>query len=419
MEPGEHNQHPLDSWKAIADHLGVTVRTAQRWESERGLPVRRLPGVKGRVIADPGQLDRWKTTITERSRPWSSVPFLRTYGIAATALLLALVMADGARYLARLRLGAPAMFHFASRALIVTDTDGHEVWRHAFDRAIEAGYYAPGTQQNLVWFGDIDGDGRVETLFVYCPADLETAGSVLYCFSDRGAVKWRFVPGHVVANRERSYPQSYATTNMQVIAAKRGSRPRIVLTSRHVVNSPAQVAALDPHGALIGEYWHFGHVDNLAVADLDGDGMEEVIVGGANNGWAAATLVVLDPRNMTGTSFQGQNDPTQIQGYPIGKEKAVLLFPRTCVSRTLDAYNMVRGLQVTNGEVHVRVNERLADFQAVVLYTLDRRLNVVRVEFSDVLRALHAALALDGTLDHRLTGPEMDRAREIRYLRRF
>jgi hypothetical protein len=33
----------LHSWKEIVAYLRVTVRTAQIWEVERGLPVRRLP----------------------------------------------------------------------------------------------------------------------------------------------------------------------------------------------------------------------------------------------------------------------------------------------------------------------------------------------------------------------------------------
>src|ERR1700679_3996197 len=33
----------LDSWKEIAAYFGKDVRTVRRWESERNLPVRRLP----------------------------------------------------------------------------------------------------------------------------------------------------------------------------------------------------------------------------------------------------------------------------------------------------------------------------------------------------------------------------------------
>ncbi len=50
----------LDSWKAIADYLGLEVRSVQRWEAERGLPVHRVPGERrGRVFAYTGELDEW------------------------------------------------------------------------------------------------------------------------------------------------------------------------------------------------------------------------------------------------------------------------------------------------------------------------------------------------------------------------
>jgi len=50
----------LDSWKEIAAHLDVNVRTAQIWEKERGLPVRRLPGNYGRVFARLDEIQAWK-----------------------------------------------------------------------------------------------------------------------------------------------------------------------------------------------------------------------------------------------------------------------------------------------------------------------------------------------------------------------
>jgi len=60
----------LTSWKEIAGFLGVNVRTAQKWETERKLPVRRLPGGRGRVAADVPALDAWKrTTPDEQSVP--------------------------------------------------------------------------------------------------------------------------------------------------------------------------------------------------------------------------------------------------------------------------------------------------------------------------------------------------------------
>ncbi len=50
----------LSGWKDIAAHLGVSVRTAQDYERNFGLPVHRQPGEKGRVYAHPQELDAWR-----------------------------------------------------------------------------------------------------------------------------------------------------------------------------------------------------------------------------------------------------------------------------------------------------------------------------------------------------------------------
>lgn len=50
----------LNGWGEIADHLGVSVRTAQVYERDLGLPVRRRPGARGRVWALATELDVWK-----------------------------------------------------------------------------------------------------------------------------------------------------------------------------------------------------------------------------------------------------------------------------------------------------------------------------------------------------------------------
>ena len=51
----------LDSWKEIARYLNRDVRTIQRWERDRGLPIRRLPGGnKPAVYALKSELDAWR-----------------------------------------------------------------------------------------------------------------------------------------------------------------------------------------------------------------------------------------------------------------------------------------------------------------------------------------------------------------------
>jgi tetratricopeptide (TPR) repeat protein len=51
----------LDSWQEIADYLGRTVRTCQRYERELNLPVHRLDdSPKARVFAYSDELDAWR-----------------------------------------------------------------------------------------------------------------------------------------------------------------------------------------------------------------------------------------------------------------------------------------------------------------------------------------------------------------------
>lgn len=57
----------LDSWKEIADYLDRDIRSVQRWERSRGLPIYRLPGSKiGGVFAYTAELDKWSHGRRER-----------------------------------------------------------------------------------------------------------------------------------------------------------------------------------------------------------------------------------------------------------------------------------------------------------------------------------------------------------------
>ncbi len=50
----------LNSWKQIAAHLGVSVRTAQRWSEAENLPARRhRDGARGSVFVYKSELDSW------------------------------------------------------------------------------------------------------------------------------------------------------------------------------------------------------------------------------------------------------------------------------------------------------------------------------------------------------------------------
>src|ERR1039458_5735522 len=50
----------LDCWKEIASYLGKGERTVKRWETDRGLPIHRVPGGgRASVYAHTEELDEW------------------------------------------------------------------------------------------------------------------------------------------------------------------------------------------------------------------------------------------------------------------------------------------------------------------------------------------------------------------------
>lgn len=69
----------LETWKEISDYLNRSVRTVQRWERLRGLPVHRLSnGINERVFAYADEIDAWFVGRSEQ--------FEKTDQLAATHL---------------------------------------------------------------------------------------------------------------------------------------------------------------------------------------------------------------------------------------------------------------------------------------------------------------------------------------------
>lgn len=67
----ESKPSELRSWKEIAAYLERDVRTVIRWEKEKGLPVQRVPGPRGKVTvsADSAEIDRWLMGQTGEAAP--------------------------------------------------------------------------------------------------------------------------------------------------------------------------------------------------------------------------------------------------------------------------------------------------------------------------------------------------------------
>lgn len=223
----------LNGWKEIADHLDKGVRTAQRWEMELGLPVHRLPG-RGReiIFAFRIEIDQWllkngqiSDTGKEQTETatkeadllgaglypkayWHANPkLLRSWAVGSTALLLATLLVVFLNSPAA-TLGPPAQYHFDANTLVVTDKGRHDLWTKFLDAPVFKWRYSDEALTIMgppVWFEDLDGDSRRETVFLYDPVTRARSGSLLFCYSEQGDQIWHFATTKAVRDIQSTY----------------------------------------------------------------------------------------------------------------------------------------------------------------------------------------------------------------------
>jgi hypothetical protein len=313
--------------------------------------------------------------------------------------------------------GPPAQMQIAVNTLIVADAEGRELWHHTFDHPLRPDAAAAnGPSRKRVWFGDLDDDGRIETLFVDMPAEHGSRSDALICFSEGGKEKWRFHPGKTVRTRSHTFEPPYDVADFVVAAMGRNRQKTVLVSGSHSMMYPNQIVLLTTDGKMLREYWHSGHLNFVRLGDLDDDGVSEIYLGGTSNARRAATLVVLDPDRFAGTS-QEENPDYQFLNFPPGKERARLLFARSCVNRKYEPFNSVESLWCHGDTIKLGVLERFNNASGpVAFYELTRDLKLKEWDFSAPLRALHTELASTHQIDHNLSQSELDEMRNIRYL---
>jgi hypothetical protein len=395
----------LVSWKEIATYLGVGVRTAQLWESTRGLPVRRLPGPRGQVSALVSDLDTWKAGAAPVPPIGLPGAGWRAWRWAGAATIVALLAAAFWWWLRPVR---PAHFRVVQDTLIVSDDAGRELWRKPFPPLHENAYRLPGQ----VWIGDLDGrKGSVVFL-----ESREDAAESLIVYDNRGAEQWRFTPGYQVHTGDRAFNPPFHPEQVLVARLGRAREWRIALTSTHL-HYPSQVALLDAHGRLLREYWHSGHLRHLLAMDLTRQGWNTLVVTGISNPRKTSTLLVLDPDHFTGASAE-ESPAYQLQGIASPVETARVLFPRSCINEKLEPFSTVTRLWREGEGIGLEVQQQLDPPGATLFYHLNADLSVRDVGIGTSFERAHQALHAAGVIDHEFTADEKARLSRLTYLKR-
>ena len=249
---------------------------------------------------------------------------------------------------------------------------------------------------------DVDGDGRVEVLFVERPAGFRQSGTVLLCFDENGAIRWRFAFGRERRVGARVFPKAY--DGYLIGATQHGEQRYVVAHATQLPYFPDQVVLLDPKdGGLLDEYWHPGHFYAAKLFDLKGDGREELLLGGVNNPDDAighASLAVLT----IPFGGEGSGDTPNYFGNPGGQEIEYILFPRPSL---FDATKRLPGSFGIAAWPSDLLQVEVGIPSSKIIYTFNHELTLKDVRPSDDLLRTHYKLFQEGKLQE-LAAEERD-----------
>ena len=442
----------LDSWKEIAAHLGRTVRTAQRYEKEGGLPVHRESGGSHeRVFAFTEELDRWlesdallrvpppppagekdrDESAAEVDGPRAEPPHAAAQPSPARRRWAFRLAAAGLTALALLALGrgltggriwpVPAggrvdSIRLDGSELSALDEEGRVLWRKEFPAPL----FPPEARQNpfchppegrISALEDIDGDGAREILVLTGFNGAKLVPSVLHCLSEKGEGLWQYQAGRPLVFGSTRQDGYYLARYFLLEDLDGDGRREILLNSFHHTNYPGLLTLIDSSGEHRGEYIHSGHVCFVTTADLDGDGIREILASGINNGYRKGFLAVLDSRAIEGASPQPDTPEYRCLDVQAGRERAYLLFPRDCVNRLTEPYGTAAQVRLLPDEIRVGSGFILlppCPTGGGLTFRLDGRFRLLGVVADAGYAAYHRCLEEQGRLDHSFSPAELD-----------
>jgi hypothetical protein len=403
----------VSSWKEIAAHFGVTVRTVQIWESERGLPVHRMPGVKGRVYAYIDELEGWAkgelSHAAESLAEPSAVAPARSPRKPTLTICLAAFGVIAAAVVALSSINrphpVPSAYEISGRTLVVKNPAGEVIWRHEFPKQIARMWETGGVWTPFVetrpWIGDLDGDGTREVLFTYSSDPQKLMDSEVYCFDSGGKVRWRYRPGRPVRTRKEQFPMPFFVRMVIPVDRAAGKPPVLLVVASHGVYYPSQIAAISPQGKVLREYWHSGHIAFATAADLDRDSNPELYLFACHNATKTASLIALDPEDFGGASRE--SDP-EYQLLDLGppRELGRVILPASELNRQLGDPLQPAGMTPQSGRIFIGAEHTLnrpdLDYKPGVFHQFGPRLELFSIEYAWNFKGVYDHLVRTGRI---------------------
>jgi hypothetical protein len=377
--PGE-GPDILHGWKDIAAHLRRSVRSAQRWETTLGLPVKRISTPDGGqiVYASRVEIDEWQRQTTTRreaddqgavdsddeaqeatepaslptnteapttiddgpaaatavpTSPWRRVAAEAGPRIARAAVLLVTLAAGmlGGIWLvttALPRWSTPIEFAVEGSAVVARNASGRPVWTYALG---QSAHRPPDVQAGSdAVTGDLDGDGTIEVALPVALAPARTVPATtdtVLVFEKTGRLRWKVQPTLRVFDRGSTFDGPWRINALAFSTAPPG---RLWIAYGHHTSHPAFVLEVSASGAQSIRHLTSGRVN--ALAHWRTGTADYLAAGGSDRQQLSAVITVLD---LDAPPARWPMDPESLtcQRCPVGSPRALAFFPNTDVTR--------------------------------------------------------------------------------------
>jgi hypothetical protein len=371
---------------------------------ERGLSEKRKTGTFREVIERVAEIiEPGRRPIIERLALYARLHPLRSL-TAVTGVIAAIVLS--LVFLRVARDTAADHFMVKDRILSVMNKEGEVLWtRHlpgVRDGANEDfdSQTAPGARS--IGIEDIDGNGRKVILTFATSAFVQ---DTLFCYEGDGRLRWAAWAGAPIGFGKLDFTRQAQMNfyNFAVSKGHPGVRPRLFAVMTSSQYFPSKLAELDPaNGNELGTYWHAGGIEKARPLSPNGDGREELLIGGFNELYGAAFVALLDCSAISGCGPVPEEDMPASQAH--GREEFYLLFPITDLGKALspEPFNMVRGIVPgAHPYFQVYINEGRKDSSSLfmsVVYTLDTSMHVIAAAVGNSFQKTHAEYVAKGEL---------------------
>jgi hypothetical protein len=274
---------------------------------------------------------------------------------------------------------------------------------------------------------DLTGDGVPEVAAAIWREVKGVHSGRVVVLDRHGRELWQRALGRELRFGEDVYTATYSPVALDLVQTASG-RPGLLASANQTPWWPHQVLLLDgATGEAVAEYLHGGAALSTLVEDLDGDGIDEILLGATNNhfretghGRGAAVLAVLEARPFRGRG-PGVPEPTGLN-LPLGQELAYVRFPlsdlgtEALAERHYVCKLLVQRLQGQGRSIFAEVwdaVQRKPDGRvgvgASLYYQLDARtFQLGGVSASDDFLRLHERLRQEGKLGSRVDEAYLD-----------